>query len=505
VGHQRQYNDAVPLDAGVPKLASTLRALGDRLRELGYEDAAQHPRDMRRHWRASVPEYDAARIADLADEPVGVAIRTFELRRPIRRRDFEAAFPAVDLDVLLAAGILWVHRDDEVRTVIGIQACDGVFALADDEYDEFDAVLRVSGSSLALAYLTPHRPGGRLLDLGTGGGFQALLAARHGMHAIGVDIGERAVELAGLSSALSRIDGVEWRLGNWFDPIDGERFDLVVANPPFVISPSRRFLFQESGLPPGELARDLVQAAPAHLTPGGIAIISAEWLVPSGAEWFDPVAAWVEGLGCDVVALEFESATPVEHAANWLATVRADSIVERRGEWVQNIHDHGGEAVVYGTLVLRPVEGRAGAFAAVSLSGVPLRPAGEWTLALLEAVATEHAAAGDLLADRYEVADGVRVDQPFARVEGRWKAGQSRLRPQGAMPVAVQVRPGVLDVLFALDGATLLGDTIDQVALRRGHDRDELATAVTDIFPELLRTALVRRAPAGTEAPAPTL
>lgn len=499
---RRQYNEAVPLDAGVPQLAAAVRALGDRLRALGYPAAAQHPRDMARHWRAGVAAYDAARTADLDGQPVGVAVRAFELQQPLSRAELASVLPGVDLDVLLAAGLLVPHGRDEVRAAIGIQACDGVLALADDHYAEFDAVLRVSMSSLALAHLTPHRSGGRLLDLGTGGGFQALLAARCGMRAVGVDIGARALELAALASGLSGIDDVEWRLGDWFEPVAGERFDLVVANPPFVVSPRAEFLFRDSGRPPGELARELVATAPAHLEPDGVAIVAAEWLVPAGAGWADPVAGWVDGLGCDVVVLRFGLATPEEHAANWLSGVPAEEVVGRRAEWTRNIRDHGGEAVAYGTVVLRAAPGRGGGVAAVECSGPPLRPSGDWTLALLAAVADEADADDDLLAGRYEVADGVRVDQPLARADGRWRAGRSRLRPRGGMPIGVDVRPGVLDVLFALDGATLLADTIDQVARRRGHDPDELRTAVEEVLPTLLRAALVRR---GTSPTAPTL
>ena len=51
-------------------------------------------------------------------------------------------------------------------------------------------------------------------------------------------------------------------LGDRFDPVAGERFELIVANPPFVISPSRRYLFRDSGLPVDELCRSIVRAAP---------------------------------------------------------------------------------------------------------------------------------------------------------------------------------------------------------------------------------------------------
>ena len=42
-------------------------------------------------------------------------------------------------------------------------------------------------------------------------------------------------------------------------------FDLIVANPPFVISPSRRYLFRDSALPVDDVCRSLVRSAPAHL------------------------------------------------------------------------------------------------------------------------------------------------------------------------------------------------------------------------------------------------
>lgn len=486
------------LDVGVPQLTSAMRALGERLRALGYDAASQHPREMTRHWRAGVPEYDAARVADLDDEPVGVAIRTFELRHPVARSELESTFPDVDIDALLAGGILRTDGASALVAVLGIQSCDGVLALADDEYAEWDAVLRVSASTLALADLTPHRPGGRLLDLGTGGGFLALLAVRRGMRAVGVDIGDRAVDLAMLGSALNGIDDVEWRRGDWFEPVVGERFDLVVANPPFVISSRSEFLFRDSGRLPGELARELVRRAPAFLGPDGVAIVSAEWLVPPGADWSEPVAGWVADLECDAVALRFAELTPEEHAAHWLAGVPADGIVARRAEWIRNIRDHGGASVVYGTLLLRPAPGRAPRFSPVACRGAPVGCCGDWALALLAAVGAAEAVGDDLLGGCFEVADGVRIDQPFARAGGRWKAGQSRVRPRCGMPIAVDVRPGVLDVLLALEASTPLRDTIDQVARRRGHDHDELVGAVTDLLPTLLRTALVRRELAGS-------
>src|SRR4051812_21821111 len=76
--------------------------------------------------------------------------------------------------------------------------------------------------------------GRRVLDVGTGGGALALAAVRAGASAVtAVDLSLRSVLTARLNSRLHRAK-VEVRQGDLFAPVLGQRFDLVVANPPYV-------------------------------------------------------------------------------------------------------------------------------------------------------------------------------------------------------------------------------------------------------------------------------
>lgn len=61
---------------------------------------------------------------------------------------------------------------------------------------------------------------------------QALLAAKHSGHVVATDVNPRALAFTELGAALSGFDHVECREGSFFDPVEGERFDLVVSNPP---------------------------------------------------------------------------------------------------------------------------------------------------------------------------------------------------------------------------------------------------------------------------------
>jgi release factor glutamine methyltransferase len=75
-----------------------------------------------------------------------------------------------------------------------------------------------------------------ILDLGTGSGAIALAIAseRPGARITGVDVSPSALEVAIQNSRDLGISGIDWRLGSWFAPVPGERFDVIVANPPYV-------------------------------------------------------------------------------------------------------------------------------------------------------------------------------------------------------------------------------------------------------------------------------
>src|SRR5581483_8369941 len=81
-----------------------------------------------------------------------------------------------------------------------------------------------------LASLTPRRRVARALDVGTGNGAQALLAARHSGHVVATNVTERALAFTRTNAALNGIENVETRAGSLFEPVAGETFDLITCN-----------------------------------------------------------------------------------------------------------------------------------------------------------------------------------------------------------------------------------------------------------------------------------
>jgi HemK-related putative methylase len=84
----------------------------------------------------------------------------------------------------------------------------------------------------------PIGPRTAALDMGTGSGVAAIAAARRGARVVAVDISPEAVRCARINALLNRVEEqIDVRHGDLFDPVRGERFDLVLFNPPFYAGP----------------------------------------------------------------------------------------------------------------------------------------------------------------------------------------------------------------------------------------------------------------------------
>jgi release factor glutamine methyltransferase len=146
---------------------------------------------------------------------------------------------------------------------------------------------------LALQRL-PEEQAATALDLGTGSGAVALAIAseRPRVTLTAVDICPRALTVARQNARGLKLDRIDWRLGSWYEPVHGERFDLIVANPPYVAAadPALARLAAEpsialSGGPTGlEAVASIAAGAAAHLRGLG-------WLiVEHGSDQADAVA-----------------------------------------------------------------------------------------------------------------------------------------------------------------------------------------------------------------------
>jgi len=370
-----------------------------------------------------------------------------------------------------------------------------------------DHVLGIGGAGLTLAGLTPRDPVAAALDLGCGCGIQTLHLLRHAARVTATDISARALAFTAFNAALAGTDPDRLELlhGSLLEPLADRTFDLVVTNPPFVITPPA---VREAGLPLMEY-RDagapvlpaLVAALGDHLRPGGTAVMLGNWEHRTGRDWRDEVRAWLPD-GLDAWVIQRERQDPVEYATMWLrdgGTIpeRDEAVFNTRlGPWIDDFAARGVEAVGLGYLILhRPVTGETGPDGdprvpwrvLEEVSTAPCEPLGEHvarivsTRSLLASLSDDEVAAlHPVVADDVTRQDHRRPgdgDPALILIHQGGGFGRSR-RADTALAALVDVSDGELSVAQIAAAVAALTDA------DRGAVRDELVAATRELAGE---------------------
>ncbi|HUW79156.1 MAG TPA: methyltransferase [Candidatus Nanopelagicaceae bacterium] len=262
---------------------------------------------------------------------------------------------------------------------------DGVheWFLASDEGSprRADFVVGAGGASATLASLIPRIPFESALDLGCGGGIQSLHLSTHVSKIVATDLNPRALELA---AETARCSGVEFdlRLGSLYEPVVGECFDLIVSNPPFVISPKARFSYRDGGMTGDDVSRLLVSGAANHLTDDGWFVALTNWIHKDGQDWRERVVSWLaENEGCDGWAVQREVLGVEDYVDLWAKDSGDESNLQadqERLEWLSYFKDEGINSIGFGWVVLHK-SGRLWPWRRLEEVRHPIdSPLGEW-------------------------------------------------------------------------------------------------------------------------------
>lgn len=210
-----------------------------------------------------------------------VVARLWSLGARAERADVEHALDGETVGELVAGGLL--EREGETlsspwRVVHYLRRSLLVTPPASDAaFDPHAPVAYVGPESL---YFAPLVLGAerceRALDLGTGAGLLATLLPARQVTAVELD--PFAASIARFNMAMGGHDHVEVREGDLFEPVAGERFDLIVSNPPFLPAPSGVTLpaCGDGGADGEQTLRRIVPRLAEHLTPNGQALVYGE-------------------------------------------------------------------------------------------------------------------------------------------------------------------------------------------------------------------------------------
>jgi methylase of polypeptide subunit release factors len=421
------------------------------------------------------------------------------------------------------------HRPD-ARSGVGGQAREVDWWVASDLGElatgralRTDHVLGVGGASTTLAQVTVRRPVSRVLDLGTGCGIQSLHALLHADRVTATDISHRALAFARFNAALAgvRADGpagpdahsaagpaagpaagreagparLDLRLGSMLEPVADDRFDLVVSNPPFVITPRDpdvpTYEYRDAGRTGDAIVRELVTGVRTVLAPGGVAQLLGNWEVRRGERWDERVGAWLAESGLSGWVVQRELQDPAQYAETWIrdggTTPDRDREAWRTsyGAWLDDFASRDVEAIGFGivTLVDDGLDWRR----LEEVTGTVRQPLGPAIDASLRARAA--------LAGR-DVADLRLVVAPDVTEERYLTPGEADpqvilLRQGGGFGRTVQAGTALAALVGACDGDLSVGQIVAALGALLERPADEVAAEVLPAVEGLLLDGLL--------------
>lgn len=476
--------------------AAAVRA-GERLRNLGYDEAAVTAAAHRTPYAALEP--GDTTIADyLIDpqDPLGCAIDLLLLRRPVAAERASRLLGARLLNDLRLLDIITGERDIQGR--VAVAPFEDLILVGDPPTsapDGGDRFVAVSPSSVTVARLAPQRAA-TTLDLGTGCGLLALLSARRGAAAIASDVSADALHFAAINGALNGANDIEWRRGDWLEATNaGERFDAITANLPYVLAPSRRDRYSDAGAEGDAVTRHLASALPGLLTPNGVSVLLGTWALRSGDDWPEVLVAGAADVPCSVLAIELATHDPLSYAVEWNDPLRRRDEVafaEAVRAWLTHQQQLGIERLVTAVVVARRIEGAHSGLVTLAAPAIPGARAAEQVGRALDALELGLDDPDAVLQAVIAPAPGLLVQQTLAqRGLHPLTAVAASAGVDGGLSVALPLSPATVAVLGACDGQRTLAEAASAIAIQTRMDEPRLKNDAAHATLDLLRCGLV--------------
>jgi methylase of polypeptide subunit release factors len=465
------------------KLPSDLQA--ERLRtfllEQGYSDSNLRQTIGLKELPASRLR-NLPRLKDLTREPncINTLLRWFWIGLPQNSQVARGLVPEWVVSLALECGLLR-EENGELHPEAMLFPMDK-FVFAADHTQKIDCgaadlVLWPNPTSRLLSRFTVRQPSRATLDVGTGSGVQALLAADHSDSVVGTDLNPRAVAFAAFSAQLNGIKKIEFLAGDGFSPVASRKFDLIVSNPPFFMTPREQYLFCDNPLELDQLCRKFAREAPLHLNEGGYFQMLCEWAGIEGQNWHERLSEWFEGTGCDALVLKGYSQDPAEYAEEHIRSMTAASDQDSRlyDSYMDYYRKHKVVSIQGGAVAMHRRSG-TNWMLMEEVEHTPKDAFGELVAEIFARrdFLLSHETSEQLLQLKPKLDSQARLEQAFHLLNEEWKLQDVTLRiPKGLNPF-MGLQPAVAQFLIRCDGQRLLKDIVDDFAATVDAPREQV-------------------------------
>lgn len=477
----------IPDGAGIPMIDSEFASqLRDVFDESGFDERGVLDALGAKDFWSSDRHFPPLILHRIEGSQLEALMRLFVLRSSVEPEAALKALAPMSEDDLVRSGILQIN-ETEARARVRVLPQRGIFLTSDwprgTDGLKKDYVMGMSPSSITVANLGVRGPLGDYLDLGSGSGVLALLAAGHCKSVTATDLNPRAIAMAQFNVELNRMSNVECLHGAMYEPVEGRKFDAILSNPPYVISPDVKFQFMDSEIGGEEFCKQLVRNAPRFMNDGGWFQMACNWAEQESIDWKDQLATWFEGNGCDVWVLRFENDDPAEYATAWIRQSEGDDLElyeERFSRWMKFLNDQNIESLSMGFVTMRLNPGAKNWIEAEDAPGAPKGEAADQIRRVFAAKDLLFATPDDQLLNLVPtIAPEVVLEQIWHSDEDRLIQKAFKVSLTEGLPYWGQIDRMGAGVLASCDGRRTLRELLNLMAA-------EMDVAVADFEEESL-------------------
>lgn len=457
------------------------------------------------HREQSLPAIRALRGST---EPRAHLVRLFMLGKTLSTQELADAFPRLGIEGALAMHLVIPSGSGfdaitEIRPhAFSDESGQKDWWLASDLGEvatggalHADHVLGAGGASLTLAQFTARNQVNKVLDLGTGCGIQALHASTHAQHIVATDISERALDYARFNAALNHLT-FDLRLGSMLEPVAGEQFDLIVSNPPFVITPRTdndgalpMYEYRDGGRSGDDLVHDLIVNIGSVLADGGVAQMLGNWEIRGEADWTERITQWLDEAEAahgplDAWIVQREVLDPAQYAETWIrdggtTQDRDPAAYEATYQaWLNDFDSRDVTAIGFGMIWLRkPAHGKRTLRRLEEITGTVQQPLGPTVAKNVKAHDVQASLSDEqLCAQRLVYAPDVTDERYFT--PGTDDPNVIIIRQGGGYGRAIQATTALAGLVGACDGELTVGQIVGAIASLFGVSQEDLRAEV---------------------------